>query len=176
MLMVDMRNSTARITLREILASGRRYVSNPIAFCGFAAGVKMTPGLLLDQDWQNSAGAANRFALFRSVMYELLPRIYDVRKLEAMGGRFALRLTGVGDYTVIALNRRVVTLAGLPRDEVTQQPIIDAEMRADVFLALLNEMLARLAETTLARIAAARAAASATGPTPHSPEITQART
>lgn len=158
MLMVDMRNTTARITLREITASGRRYVSNPIAFASFAAGLRMPPELLLEQVLQQPAGAAGKFAFFRAMMHEVLPRIYNPRTLENLGGRFALRLTGVGDYTVIVLNRRVVTLAGLPRDEATGQSIIDAEMRPDVFLALCNDMMARLAETTLAHIDAAKTA------------------
>jgi hypothetical protein len=158
MLMVDMRNTTARISLREIVNGGRRYVSNPIAFNSFVSGVKLTPDLLLEPAWQQSASASAKFPFFRSVMHEVLPRIYDVRQLYAMGGSFALRLTGVGDYTVTAINRRVVTLVGLPMDEATGKPVIDAEMRPDVFMSLCNDMLAQLAETTLSRITAAKAA------------------
>jgi hypothetical protein len=161
MLMVDMRNSNARITLREVLASGRRYVSNPIAFATFMDGLKLTPELLLDPGWQRPAGASGRFPFFRAVMHDVLPRVYDVRRLEALGGRFALRLTGVGDYSVVALNRRVVTFSGPPLDEETGKPVIDAEMRADVFLALCNELIASLSETIIRRADAVRARASA---------------
>ncbi|XSC45553.1 hypothetical protein ACF1BQ_005525 [Bradyrhizobium sp. RDT10] len=94
-------------------------------------------------------------------MLGLLPQLYDVRHLEALGGRFALRVTGIGrhgDFTTMAVNRRVVTLTGLPLDEASGAAIADASVRADVFLALWNDMLADLAETTLAHIAAARSA------------------
>lgn len=161
MLMVDMRNSTARISLREIVAGGRRYVSNPAAFSGFVAGLKLRPEILTEPEWQSPASAAGRFAFFRSLMHGAVPRLYDVAHLEAVGGRFALRLTGAGrhgDYTVSAINRRVLTFSGLPLDEASGGPVIDAEIRADVFLALWNDLLAELAETTLARFSAARAA------------------
>ena len=162
MLMIDMRNSTARISLREIAAGGRRHVSNPVAFAGFIAGVRLTPDALSEPEWRNPASAAGRFAFFRTLMHEILPRSYDVAHLEGLGGRFALRLVGAGkhgDYTVIALNRRVLTLSGLPIVGESGEAVIDASIRADVFLALWNDMLAELAETTLARIGAARAVA-----------------
>jgi hypothetical protein len=163
MLMIDMRNSTARITMREIAAAGRRYASNPIALSSFMAGVRLTPDVLLEGTWRNTAGAAGNFAFFRNLMLGLLPRLYDVRHLEALGGRFALRVTGIGrygDFTIMVVNRRVVTLTGLPLDEASGTAIFDASVRADVFLALWNDMLAELAETTLAQIAAARSAPS----------------
>jgi hypothetical protein len=159
MLMIDMRNSTARITMREITAAGRRYASNPVALSSFMAGVRLTPEVLLEGTWRNPAGAAGKFAFFPNLMLGLLPRLYDVRHLEALGGRFALRVTGIGrhgDFTTMAVNRRVVTLTGLPLDEASGTAITDASIRADVFLALWNDMLAELAQTTLVQIAAAR--------------------
>jgi hypothetical protein len=161
MLMIDMRNSTARISLAEIMAGGRRYVSNPAAFAQFMAGLRLTPAILGEPEWQNAASAAGNFTFFRSLMQAAVPRLYDAGHLDTLGGRFALRLGGAGrygDYTVSLINRRVLTLSGLPLDEVTGQPVIDAEIRADVFLALWNDLLAELAQTTLERLAAARAA------------------
>ncbi|MCA6116481.1 hypothetical protein J6524_16470 [Bradyrhizobium sp. WSM 1738] len=163
MLMIDMRNSTARITMREIAAAGRRYASSPIALSSFMAGVRLTPEVLLEGTWRSPAGAAGNFAFFRHLMLGLLPQRYDVHHLEALGGRFALRLAGIGrhgDFTTMAVNRRVVTLTGLPRDDASGLAIVDSSVRADVFLALWNGMLADLAETTLAHVAAARSAPS----------------
>jgi hypothetical protein len=91
----------------------------------------------------------------------VVPRFYDVTHLERLGGRFALRLDGArtqGDFTVVAMNRRVLTLSGLPLDAETGAAVFDAAIRADAYLALWNDLLADLAETTLARIEAARAA------------------
>lgn len=159
MLMIDMRNSTARLSLRELTGSGRRFVSNPIALSSFMAGVRLTSAALLDEEWRRPASAAGGYAFFRTLMHGTLPRFYDVRHLEDMGGRFALRVTGAGqwgDYTVIAMNRRIVTLAGLPLDETSGGAVIDVTVRADAFLALWNDMLAQVAETTLAQVAAAR--------------------
>ncbi|KAI94898.1 hypothetical protein T281_08405 [Rhodomicrobium udaipurense JA643] len=149
MLMVDLRNTNARLTMREFLASGRRYASNPIAFASFASGLRFGPRILLDERWRLPGNASSRFAFFRVLMHEILPPNYDVRHLETLGGRFALSLKPVGDYTVIALNRRVVTLSGLPRDEKTGAAIADVTMRPDAFLALCNELIADLSEKTL---------------------------
>lgn len=153
MLMIDLQGTTARISIAEILSSGKRFVSNPVVFGNFAAGLKPTPDLLLDTRWQVPAGASKAFAFFQLLLHEILPSIYDVRHLEAMGGRFSLRLTGVGDYTVTAFNRRVLTFKGLPLDEGTGAPVVDAEMRPDVFMALCNELIAKLSETTLISLA-----------------------
>jgi hypothetical protein len=148
MLMVDLPKTNARITIAEILSSGRRLVSNPIAFSTFTSGISATEELLLNNCWQLSAGASSNFAFFRTLLHDVLPTIYDVRHLESLGGRFCLRLTGIGDFTVIALNRRVVTLKGSPVDD-TGAPVIDAEIRPDAFMALCNELLANLSEKTL---------------------------
>lgn len=162
MLMVDMRDTNARITIKEILSSGTRWVSNPFAFSAFASGLAMNNSdLLLDKRWRTPAGASSRFGYFNVVMHELLPAFYDVTRLKALGGRFALRLTDIGDFTVIAMNRRVVTLAGLPLDDSTGNPIIDVEMRGDVFMAMCNELLADLAERTLKTLAGQAASGNA---------------
>src|SRR5579883_3349473 len=130
MLMVDLRNTTACITIEEILASGQRLVSNPGAFASFVSGLAATPNLLLEKCWQLPANASGNFAFFRTFLHEVLPVFYNVRHLEKLGGRFCLRLTGVGDFTVIALNRRVVTLRGAPMDD-NGAPVIDVEIRPD---------------------------------------------
>jgi hypothetical protein len=161
MLMVDMRNHTARLSLDEIMGSGRRYVSNPVAFSGFMAGLRLRPEILGEPEWRNPASAAGGFAFFRTLMHGAVPRLYDPAHLEALGGRFALRLNGAGrhsDYTVTLINRRVLTFSGLPLDEADGAAVIDAAIRADAFLALWNDLLADLAQTTLARLAAARPA------------------
>lgn len=149
MLMIDVQTSSARLSLQDIRSGGKRYVSNPIAFCEFIKGLSVTPELLLDARLQSPAGASSRFAFFQLFLHEILPLYYNVRHLEALGGRFALRLTGIGDYTVTAFNRRVLTFKGLPACEKTGVPVIDAEIRPEVFMALCNELLANLSEAVL---------------------------
>ena len=149
MLIVDMTNHAARITMNEFIAAGRRYVSNPVAFASFMSGLKPSSDLLLDHRLAGPGQSANRSTFFHLVMHELLPPHYDPQHLQSLGGRFCLRLTAVGDYTVIALNRRVVTLRGLPADPVTGQQILDAEVRADAFRALCNDVVVRLCERTV---------------------------
>lgn len=157
MLLIDMRNTNARVGLPEILSSGRRWVSSPIAFAAFWQGFSPTADLLLDKRLQQGGGVPQAGALFRAFMHEILPGRYDMRVLDRLGGRFALRLTGLADFTTIVLNRRVVTLTGLPQDDASGENIIDAEMGGDVFLALLNDTLADLSARTLEIIARARA-------------------
>ena len=159
MLMVDMPNSTARIGLADLRASGAAYCTNPERFAAFWETIELTPGMLLEPGWRDSGSAAAGFPYFAAVMHGVVPRACGVRALEALDGRFALRITGAGDYTVIAMNRRVVTLAGLPADDATGEVVLDAEIRADAFMALCNDLLADLAEATLQRIVAARRAA-----------------
>jgi hypothetical protein len=149
MLVVDMNNHAAQITMKEFVAAGRRYVSNPNAFASFMSGLKPSFDLLLDHRLGGPGQSGNRFTFFHVVMHELLPAHYDVRHLQALGGRFCLRLTAIGDYTVIALNRRVVTVRGLPADPVTGQQIVDAEVCADAFRALCNDVVVQLCERTL---------------------------
>jgi len=149
MLPIDMSAFSARLSLQEIRAGGKRYVSNPALFCEFMKGLKVGYGLLLDQRLEYSASASGGFLLFNFFLHEILPSYYNVRHLEAMGGRFALRLLGVGDYTVTALNRRVVTFKGLPLSETANMPAVDVEMRPEVFIALCNELLAQLSERVL---------------------------
>ena len=159
MLIVDMNNHAARITLKEFIAAGPRYVSNPMAFARFMSGLKPSSDLLLDHRLAGPGQSANRFTFFHVVMHELLPAHYDVQHLQSLGGRYCLRLTAVGDYTIIALNRRVVTLRGLPADPATGQNIFDAEVRADAFRALCNDIVVELCERTLGGDAGALAAA-----------------
>ncbi|KMO28859.1 hypothetical protein [Methylobacterium aquaticum] len=164
MLSIDQRGSGARLTLAEIVTAGRLHVSAPAAFAGFMAGLTLRPGLLAEDGWDRPAGAATGFARLRTLMHGVIPRVYDVTHLERLGGRFALRVdggagaAGIGDFTVVAVNRRVLTLSGLPLDEETGETVIDAAIRADAFLALWNDLLADLADATLARIEAARPA------------------
>ncbi|PJI54270.1 hypothetical protein CTI14_17415, partial [Methylobacterium radiotolerans] len=66
---IDMRNSTARLSLPEITAAGRRYVSNPAAFAAFVAGLRLGPEILAEPEWRFAAGAAARFAFFRTLMH-----------------------------------------------------------------------------------------------------------
>ena len=147
MLMVD-GHTSARITLEEILTTGTPVVSNSIAFASFARGLRLEPALLTDKCWRTPGDAAARFGFFRVFMHETLPRFYDVRHLESMGGRFSLRLTRIADFTVVAMNCRIVTLQGPPQDD-TAAAIIHAEMSGAVFMAFCNELLAQATETTL---------------------------
>jgi len=146
MLLIDMGGTRARVSMTEVLESGRRWVSDPIAFSRFMRGLRLSADALLDKRWFEPAGLSRNGSVFRLVMHEILPVHYDSSYLRSIGGRFALRLTGVADFTVIALNRRVVTLAGLPIDGETGEDVVDAEMSGPVFQAVFNELLADLAE------------------------------
>lgn len=154
MLLIDTGNTNARVSLREVLSSGRRWVSNPVAFAAFMAGFTPSADLLIDKRLRQAGGVSQRGILFRAVMHEILPGSYDVRHLQRLGGRFALRVTDLADFTVIAINRRVLTLSGLPVDDIGGHDIIDAELGGDVFMAVLNDMLAELSSRTLRAIAA----------------------
>ena len=145
MQIIDMDRFSARISMKDV-AAGKRWVSNPAAFEAFMAGVNFNATTHLDSIWRLPPDIARRNTLFLAIVSELLPSVYDVRHLESLGGRFALRITGIGDYTVTALNRRIVTFTNLPVDEATSEPVIDVEIRADVFLAVINELVFNAAQ------------------------------
>ena len=160
MLIIDKQHSAARLSLAEITAPGRGYVSDPDAFAGFVTGLKLESWIIAEPAWRTAPGRAGA-PYFATLMHGAVPRFYDAAHLETLGGRFALRIAGLngrGDFTVTVMNRRVLTLSGLPHDAETGQPVIDAEIRAEAFLALCNDLLAELAQTTLDRLAMARAA------------------
>lgn len=152
MLLVDLRNTNARLSMPELLASGKRFASNPAALAAFFAGVRFTPDVLLDERWKASAAASGKFAFFRAVMHNLLPPACDAAHLESLGGRFALQILGVANYTVMTLNRRVVTLGGLPVDGAGK-PLVDVAIRSEAFVALFNDIIADLSEKTLEGLA-----------------------
>jgi hypothetical protein len=154
MLMIDLQSTTARLTVKEILSAGTLYVSNPNAFAAFVAGFRPTSDLLLDSRWKMPAGASRHFAFFQMLLHRVLPSIYNVRHLEKIGGRITFRLTGVGDYTITAFNRRVITFKGLAVDDTTGRPVIDIEMRPQVLMALCNELIANISEATLQALSA----------------------
>ena len=147
MLMVDLHSTSARITLEEILTAGTPLVSNPVAFATFMRGLRLSRRSLL-----TSAGrrpeTPPRISASSGYSCMTFPRFYGVRHLESIGGRFSLRLTRIADFTVVAINRRVVTLQGPPQDD-TGAAIIHAEMSGTVFMAICNELLARATETAL---------------------------
>ena len=161
MIVIDTQKSLARLSLAEIIAAGPRYASDPAAFSAFAQGLRPETWLLDASGTSGFEGASAGFAFYGMLMHEVVPRLYDVRHLDKLGGRFALRLGGLGprgEFTVIAMNRRVLTLSGLPRDEATGQPVVDAEIRADAFLAFWKDFLAQIALSTLFKAAIPRAA------------------
>lgn len=161
MIVIDARQNLPRLSIDEIIAAGPRYASDPAAFSAFAQGLRPETWLLDASGTGSLAGASAGFAFYGMLMHEVVPRLYDVRHLDKLGGRFALRLGGLGprgEFTVIAMNRRVLTLSGLPRDEATGQPVVDAEIRADAFLAFWKDFLAQIALSTLFKAAIPRAA------------------
>ncbi len=157
MLMVDLHNSRARLSISDITSPENRRGFGHDAFSTFWSGLSLGPHCLLEQSWRFSGSASSSFAYFRSFMHQTLPANYDVTHLDKLGGRFRLRITGVGGFTVMTLLGRIVTLSGLPIDHVTGEPVIDAELSADVFMALCNGLLADLAEKTLAGVDASTA-------------------
>jgi len=87
--------------------------------------------------------------MFGVVMHEMLPICYDASVLEAIGGTFCMRISGVGEYTLAVVSRRIVTLAGLPVDAKTQAKIIDLEIAPDVMLAFCRGLLLDIADDVL---------------------------
>ncbi|MGD1881491.1 MAG: hypothetical protein ACFB11_04085 [Paracoccaceae bacterium] len=137
-----------RITLEQIQVAGQRYSANPMAFAMFAAGIRPHSDLLLDGQLTRPVGASGRYAFFDYVMHRILPGLFSPDHLAQLGGRFALRIDGVGSYTLTMLNRRIITLKGLPHCP-DGKPLADSSIRADAFLGLFNQMLADLATQVL---------------------------
>lgn len=137
-----------QLTMEDIHAAGTKYTNNRISFAAFIGGLRLHPDLLLDQQLTQSVGASGRSTFFSYVMHHVIPNTYDIQHLANLGGSFALGIQDVGSFTVTLLNRRVVTLKGLPVD-LQGQNVLDSSIRADAFLALFNGFLVQLAQKAL---------------------------
>jgi len=125
-------------------------VSNPDIFRKFAGGLRLDENFLMNDRWAQLAPAKSPSALYGLIMQEMLPISYDANWLEAMGGSLSIRITDVGDYTLVAMNRRVVTLSGLPVDAVTNEQTFDLEIAPEVILSFCRGLLLDVAEDVLA--------------------------
>lgn len=144
-------DSVANLALRteDVCALDVTRVSNPEQFRKFAEGIAIDGNFLHNERWSHTAPPQTASGVYDHVMHEMLPTVYNAAWLETQGGHFGIRLTGVGDYTVLAINRRVVTLSGLPTDVETGLEAIDFEMSPDIFLAFARGLLLNAAEDLL---------------------------
>ena len=152
MLMLDLHNTRARAGMADVAVSGNSPEANVESFSTFWSGISLHPRQLLEPRWRVSGSAGGGFAYFRAFMHETLPESYDPSHLDRLGGRFCLRIIDVGGFTVMVVLGRVLTLEGLPTDGKTGEPLVHAEVEADIFMALCNELLAELAEATLSNL------------------------
>lgn len=148
MLMLD---SVSNLTLgvEEVCGLDRSRVSNAVAFRKFAGGMRLEKDFLLNDRWANLPQVTSPVAMYGVIMHEMLPVSYDAAWLEGLGGHFSIRISGIGDYTLIALNRRVVTLSGLPVDHDSNAETIDLEIAPEVLQAYCRGLLLDIADEVL---------------------------
>lgn len=137
-----------QITMDQIEASGKRYASNPAALRSFIVGIQANIDLLQDQGMTSSVGARGSDMFFDHFMHNIIPKFYSPAQLESLGGSFAIRVSNGKDYTVSLINRRVLTLKGLPFD-LDGRRIEDTSIRADALLGLINHLLSNLASRVI---------------------------
>ena len=148
MITIDSMGALA-LTADDISRMDASQVSDPDLFKRFAAGVELDACVLSSDRWDRPE-VQMASDVFGVVMHEMLPEFYSIPVLESLGGTFALRLTDLADYTVAAVNRRVVVFSGLPVDHETNEEVIDLEMAPDVFIAFCRGIMLDLSEDILA--------------------------
>lgn len=137
------------ITPTEIIGAGEDTTCNPEAFVAFMEGLVFSDEDLLDEriaSLVNGRGAmfGSDTIFFQTFMHFVLPKHYDVNYMSKNGGRFTLRITGVSDYTVSIFLGRLVVFNGAQPDQASGKKEFDTEVRADIFLATLNNIFANL--------------------------------
>lgn len=149
MLILD---SVANVALSvdDVCALDASRISNPVMFRKFAGGLRVDENFLLNDRWEKMPALNAPSLLFGAIMQEMLPVSYDAGWLEGLGGSFSIRITGVGEYTLISMSRRVVTLCGLPTDAVTNEQSADLEIAPEVMLAFCRGLLLEMADDVLA--------------------------
>lgn len=81
-------------------------------------------------------------------MHELLPEAFDVEVLTEKGP-FGVQITGIDDFTVAAVNLRVVVFQGLPLDMMRDEEVVDFEITPDVFMAYCRGLMLEVSEEIL---------------------------
>ncbi|MGC4024514.1 MAG: pre-peptidase C-terminal domain-containing protein [Mesorhizobium sp.] len=148
MLVLDSVTNVA-LSVDDVCALDATRISNPHTFRKFAAGLRMEPDFLLNDRWSQLPALNSPAQMFGVIMLEMLPLCYDAAELEKLGGSFSIRIIGVGDYTFIAMNRRVITLFGLPIDAGTGIETLDLEIAPDVLQAFCRGLLLDIADDVL---------------------------
>jgi len=147
MLQIDSRSQLA-LGIDDVCALDETRLSNATRFREFASGLEVTPTLLTQLRWQSTGFGAGPSAAFEIIMHEMLPEAYDVNVLESKGP-FGVRITGVGDFTVTAINLRVLVFKGLPLDMMTNKEVVDIEIAPDVFMAFCRGQILAVSEDIL---------------------------
>lgn len=124
-------------------------VSSTEMFRIFAAGFHVGEDFVLNDRWSHLPKLKSVSAMYGVVMQEMLPVCYDAAQLEGFGGHFSIRITDVCDYTLIAVNRRVVVLVGLPFDVQQGAETIDLEIAPEVLMAFCRGLLLDVADNVL---------------------------
>jgi hypothetical protein len=141
--------SNLALSVEDVMALDRTRVSDPRRFQDLAKGIHLAEDFLLNDRWAQFPKSTHPTYAFDLVMQEMLPTAYSAAWLEKLGGHFGLRITNVGDYTMMAVQRRVVTLSGLPRDMKTNEEVVDLEISPDIFMAFCRGLILDVAEDVL---------------------------
>lgn len=141
---------TLALSVEDICQMSADKINKPNDFLAFHQGVELTPTLLLSQRWAHIGDgvALSQWQAIDYVIMEMLPHFYKLECLEEQGGVLALSVTDVGDYTIYALNQRVVVLSGLPHCQT--DIVTHIHIACDVFIAYLRGLLLDFSEDILA--------------------------
>ncbi|MBX3597823.1 MAG: hypothetical protein KF874_09665, partial [Rhizobiaceae bacterium] len=116
-------------------------LSNPAKFRKFAAGLRLDESFTQNDRWLQLEPARSPGYAFGTIMHEMLPVVYDAAWLDKQGGQMGIRITGVGDYSIMTLAHRVIVLGGLPIDLETDAEQLDFEIEPTVMLGYFRRLL-----------------------------------
>ncbi|WP_028583671.1 hypothetical protein [Desulfogranum mediterraneum] len=143
-------DSTNLLTLRadEIAYLEAEKISDPKAFLSFAEGLTLSSEMLASERWQNAEIGRDDKSMFDFIMEEMLPHFYNLNALK-VSGDIGIAISGIGGYTVAAVNERVLVMQGLPIDLANGDPVADFEISPDIFLAFCRGLLLEVSDTVL---------------------------
>ncbi|MDE1461792.1 hypothetical protein [Spartinivicinus poritis] len=146
MLVVDS-NRMLCLTAEEVVELSGDKLKNSDAFLTFASSIHLSEDVILE-------AAEMRFQIdttkdvFNVVIHDLLPKCLDIKKMHQFD-YVGIRITGIGDYCLTAINGRLATFDGLPETGFTGEQVLSFEIAPDIFLAYCRGLLLEISDQVL---------------------------
>ena len=137
------------LDIEEICCLGENKISDTERFVHFANGIKIDPELLFSSNFANTSFDNTQRSIIDYVIFDMLPCFYDINHLKQYGD-ISFAVTGIGDYTLAAINERVVTMPGATTCLLSGEQSVQFTIDAMIFQAFCRGLVLDASKTLLA--------------------------